>query len=141
MKVSANFSLQEFIDPVTYSERGEKSLQLIDNRIISIAQFFRDIYGGVTINNWHSGGSYKESGLRRFDTSTGAKYSQHKYGRAIDLKFSNKTAQQVYADIMNDKNKFFNAGLRVVENIQATPSWLHLDVRNTGLNDILIVNP
>lgn len=141
MKVSENFILKEFVDPVTYSERGENSIHLIDDRIITLAQYFRTLYGATTINNWHNGGQYKESGLRRSDTSTGAKYSQHKFGRAVDLKFSDTTVQKVYQDIMDNKQMFYNAGLRVVENISATPTWLHIDVRNTEVKSIVIVNP
>lgn len=141
MKVSENFILQEFIPPDIYKERGDNAITLLDDRIISLAQYFRTLYGVVTINNWHNGGNYKESGLRRSDTSTGAKYSQHKYGRAVDLKFSDKTVQEVYQDIMDNKQMFYNAGLRAVENINATPTWLHIDVRNTGVQSIIIVNP
>ena len=142
MKVSNNFVLQEFVTPEIWASHKERSLIFIDIRVIQIAQFLRDIYGGITINNWHTGGQYSESGLRSFNTSTGAKHSQHKYGRAIDLKFSDTTNKKVYADILANAKKFYDAGIRVVEDIADTPSWLHIDVRNTGkVNEIIIVSP
>jgi hypothetical protein len=142
MTLAPNFTLQEFIPPDIYAERGEKSIELLDDRIISLAQFFRDRYGSVTINNWNSGGQYKESGLRSALTTTGAKWSQHKRGAAVDLKFSTTTPQKVYADVLKNQKLFFEKGLRVMENIAATPSWLHIDVRYTGkINQIVIVNP
>jgi hypothetical protein len=65
MKVSKNFELQEFVDPVTWMIRGQKSVELIDSRLITLAQFMRDYFKvNVTINNWQTGGQYKESGLR-----------------------------------------------------------------------------
>lgn len=142
MTLAPNFTLQEFIPPDIYAERGEKSIELLDDRIISLAQFFRDRYGSVTINNWNSGGQYQESGLRSPFTKTGAKFSMHKFGRAIDMKFADTTPQKVYADVMKNQKLFFEKGLRVMENIVATPTWLHIDVRYTGkVNQIVIVNP
>jgi hypothetical protein len=142
MKVSQNFILQEFIPPDIYAERGDKSIELLDNRIISLAQFFRDYFGSITINNWDSGGQYKESGLRSFTTTIGAKYSQHRFGRGADLKFTGTTPQKAYAEVLKNQKLFYDKGLRVMENISATPSWLHIDVRITSkINQIEIVNP
>lgn len=139
---AANFITQEFVPKSVYSERGENSIYLIDERIIILAQLFRTRYGKITINNWHTGGSYNESGLRVPDTSTGAKYSQHKYGRAIDLKFADFTPEEIYKDVLKNSEMFYEKGLRCMENIAATPSWLHIDVRVTDkVNEILIVNP
>lgn len=142
MKVSKNFELEEFINKNTFLQYGSGSLKFIDNRIISIAQFLRDNFGGLTINDWHKGGHYNESGLRDFDTSTGAKFSQHKFGRAIDCKFSDYTVQQVYTKILANPKKFIDAGITTLEDISATPTWLHVDCRTTGkINDLTVVQP
>ena len=143
MKVSQNFILEEFVAPDIYAERGDKSIELLDNRIISLAQFFRDYFGSITINNWDSGGQYKESGLRSFTTTTGAKWSQHRFGRGADLKFTGTTPQKAYAEVLKHQKLFYEKGLRVMENITATPSWLHIDIRylNSAEQKITIVNP
>ena len=88
MIYAPNFVIQEFVPKEIYDIHFDNSIRLIDERIIILAQLFRTRYGAITINNWHNGGQYHESGLRLFSTPTGAKYSQHKYGRAVDLKFS-----------------------------------------------------
>lgn len=139
---AANFTIQEFVTKSVYTERGESSIYLIDERIIILAQLFRTRYGKITINNWHTGGQYNESGLRLPDTSTGAKYSQHKYGRAADLKFTDHTPEEVYADVLKNSKLFYEKGLRCMENIAFTKTWLHIDVRVTDkVDEILIVNP
>jgi len=45
MKVSANFYLQEFIDPDTYKRFGASSIWFIDRKIINLAQFIRERLG------------------------------------------------------------------------------------------------
>ena len=135
MKVSEHFDLREFIDPVTFRLRGEKSIELIDARIISIAEAVRQLTDcPVTINDWHTGGHYKESGLRIFSTSTGAKFSQHKYGRAVDLKVKGMDAEDVRNLIRQNWSMFHNLGLTTIE--KDTPSWVHVDCRNTGLEKL-----
>lgn len=143
MKVSTNFYLTEFVPKDVYEAYGEKSLQFVDERIIYIAQFVRDTFGkSVTINDWWDGGQYKESGYRSPDSKTGAFRSQHKAGRAIDIKVSGMTAKQVYDYIMSHEELFIQAGVTAMENITATPTWVHLDCRNTrDESKILIVNP
>lgn len=138
MKVSKDFELGEFIDPVTWMIRGQKSVELIDSRLIALVQFCRDYFNvRVTINNWHSGGQYKESGLRAWLSKTGAAYSQHKYGRAADLKFDGLEPEYVRNEIRRNWPVFKAAGLTTIE--KDTPTWVHIDVRYTGMETLLEV--
>ena len=138
MKEAPNFVIQEFVDPVTYSQRGEKSLELIDERIVKLAQVFRDYFKArVTINDWHTGGHYKESGLRTFDTTTGARLSQHKFGRAIDMKIEGYEAEGVRSEIRKNAEYFMAHGLTTIE--KDTPGWVHVDCRWTGMDTLLEV--
>jgi len=140
MKVSKDFELGEFIDPATWMVRGEKSIELIDTRLITLTQFFRDYFAvPITINNWHQGGQYKESGLRTFLTKTGATYSQHKFGRAADLKLSGLDTEEVRHEIRRNWKAFKQAGLTCIE--MDTPTWVHIDVRNTTTPEILYEIP
>ena len=135
MKVSEHFDLQEFVDPVTFGKFGDKSLQFIDPKLFAIAEAFRGlVFGPATINTWHTGGQYKESGLRRFDTATGAKYSQHKFGRAIDIKIVGGNYDHLRSLIRYHWPELKEAGLTTIE--LDTPTWLHLDCRNTGLDSL-----
>lgn len=143
MKVSTNFQLTEFIDKKTFQKWGDASIWFIDPRIIQVAQFIRERHGvPVTINNWSSGGQYQYSG---FDPPGGYRkatsLSQHRFGRAIDLKFSGITIEEAYKDIMDSQDLYMKVGLTTVENIIYTPTWLHCDIRETKMDEIKIVNP
>ena len=138
MKIADNFDLREFVDPETWQLLGEKSRWLIDDRIINCAAALRAITGkAVTINNWHTGGQYHESGLRSPFTTTGAKFSQHKFGRAVDCKVEGMTAEEVRQLIKQHWLHFKSVGLTTIE--KDTPTWVHLDCRNTGLETLLEV--
>jgi hypothetical protein len=135
MKVSKDFELREFVDPVTYQIRGDRSIELIDNRLIKLTQFFRDYFGvPTTVNNWHLCGHYNESGLRTWLTKTGAKYSQHKYGRAGDLKLEGLDPEEVRQEMRRNWPKFKAAGLTTIE--KDTPTWNHISVQFTGLETL-----
>ena len=137
MKVSTNFYLSEFIDPDTYKRFGDSSIWFIDPQIIQVAQFIRTRFDrSVTIN----GGGYKYSG---FDPPEGFRkatsLSQHRFGRAIDIKTDNMP--EIYRDILQSPELYIKVGLTTIENIEATPTWLHLDCRWTKEDKIRVVNP
>ena len=140
IKVSDNFFLTEFIDPVTFAELGEYSIHKIDKQLIDIAQYARVNTGlPCTINNWASGGQYKESGLRRPDTTTGAKKSAHKLGKAIDLKIKGMSGQQMYDWARKNATKLYQLGVRRIETPSLTPSWLHMDTKEHGKEGVILV--
>lgn len=143
IQITPNFFLDEFIDPSIYAARGERSVALMDHRMIMFAQWLREAAGRpLTINNWASGGQFRESGLRRSDTRTGAKWSQHKYGRAIDIKCQGLTPRELFAIVKANEAYLIQHQLcTTIENLEYTVSWLHCDCRFTGLDRLLIVDP
>ena len=142
MNISKHFTIQEFVYPELYNQWGDKSIYFLDQRIVNVAEFIREkINKPITINNWHTGGQYKESGLRSLNTSTGGALSQHKFGRAADLKVQGMTPAQVLQFIKDNWAELHALGLTTVEDIAMTPTWLHIDVRWTGLSELLIVKP
>lgn len=139
MKISEHFDIREFVDPETYAIRGDKSQELVDIRIVRCAELLRELTGKpVIINTWHVGKQYKESGLRLPTTSTGAKFSQHKFGRAIDVKVSGINAEEVRNIIRTNWKEFKEAGLTTIE--KDTPTWVHMDCRFTGLDSLYEVS-
>lgn len=137
IKVSNNFYLHEFVSKEIYASWGKRSVWFLDQRLFLLAQFFRDRFGQTTIN----GGQYNYSGFREPECTIGGKLSQHRFGRAIDLKFKEITVQEVYKDVINNYDLYKKFGLTTLENIDATPTWLHVDLRNTNKEELLIVNP
>lgn len=142
MQLTKNFILQEFIYPEIYQQWGDRAIWFIDYRIVNIMQYLRTKIGkSITVNNWHVSGSYKESGLRAFDTPTGGKLSQHKFGRAVDLKVEGLFPFEVLEFIQKRYRDFSALGLTAVEDTAYTPMWLHLDCRNWNDTILHIVKP
>lgn len=135
----AHFKLQELVPPDVYQALGERAWELLDLRALVTLDHLREALGPITVNNWHAGGNYKESGLRSPATSTGAKYSQHKFGRAFDCKFNGVTPHEARDYVLRNADRF--PYLTTIENPDATPTWFHFDVRNHQRNGVWIVNP
>lgn len=143
MQVSPNFTLQEFIDPETYRRFGHKSIWFIDLRMIAIAQLIRDLSdSAVTINSWNAGGRYQLSGFRPPSTTIGAGLSQHRFGRAIDVKVKGFTPEEIHHLISYNWSQFKLEGLTAIEDTAKTPTWNHLDCRPVfDPSELLIVRP
>ena len=99
----------------------------------------RERFGKMTVNDWHWEGQFKYSGLRPFGAGPGDAFSQHRYGRAFDPKPKEVTPQEMHAEILKAPEKFPH--LRVLEAIEATPTWVHFDTRGHTRSGIWIVKP
>lgn len=166
IKVAENFYLDEFVDPHTYFYELDNGFGLVDDRLFDVAQLLRDYYGsGIRINSWwwyyekyklektsskivigienHSKIS-KWSGIRTGRTSIGSSRSAHRTmhsgkGLAIDPKSDSKAFFKIVKD---NAEEFYNLGLRRLEDISITPTWLHMDLleRNTSPDSIRVVD-
>lgn len=143
MKVSANFSLQEFIDPETFKKFGDQSIWFLDQKIIHIAQFMRERFKlPVTINSWHTGGTFQFRGFRPPACTVGATLSQHRFGRGIDCNVDGVFPRDVAKDIIQNFSTYKKYGLTTIEDPGATETWSHIDVRNNNNSEnLLIVKP
>ncbi len=121
-----NFIVQEFVDRDVFEARGQAAWDLLCPKLLIVVDTLRKRYG--PINNWHTGGPFHESGLRDPFTKTGAKWSMHKLGRAVDLKFSNVTPIEVQEYILSHPEEY--GTLTCMENAAITKTWLHADTRN-----------
>lgn len=164
IKVSKNFYLDEFLNPTLYgnlingrdiywSKLAEDNIEQFYKefkngyklkKLISIAQFVRDRYGkSVTINNWGTGGSRVDSGVRNPDSTTGAPKSAHKQWEAIDLLVEGISESKIYEDVLSSQKDFIKAGVTEIENGTWNKStgegWTHLSIRQTGLTFIKIL--
>lgn len=135
------FDVREFVDPRTWQLRGIKAAELIDPKIVAICDILREHAGPLIVNNWHNKGQYKSSGFRAVWDNTGGVLSQHRCGRAADVKSKKYKPGQLLSIIMQHKAEFMVAGLTCIESLQFTPTWLHLDCRATGLDDLVFVQP
>ncbi len=130
------FKLYELVPKATYEllkNRPWVIWQLFDERILYSADRIRKRYGKMLANTWYWGGGHQYRGWRPHDCDVGAVYSQHKFGRAIDLEPIEVTAEEIRQDIKKGEN------FRYITCIEENVSWLHIDVRN--YKGLLIVKP
>ncbi len=133
------FELFELLDKVTYqttTHYGDRRWQWFDDRALITLEKLRDYAGTTFINNWYWGGDNQWGGLRPFNCSVGALYSQHKFGRAFDPKFTKKTADEVREYILSNRDKF-----PYITCLEIGVPWVHVDCRNWNVNKngILII--
>ncbi len=150
MKLTKNFYLWEFISPGIWRTRREKALWLLDKPTILIVQKLRTRIGkGITCCNWHDPIDgypiYKYSGYRSPSCKIGAKLSDHRIAKSVDLKIlglPNRGADILRDEIItNYKSIYQPMGLTVIEHEDFAVNWCHLSTRWTGLNTLSIIKP
>jgi len=126
------FKITELVNPILLNKIGtETAWKLFDEQLLKAADQLRIKYGVIFVNK----GELKDCGLRDWTSPTGAKYSAHKFGRALDahimaieklglskvekIKMYNKIRRELMLDPQ------FNC-LNFEDNI----SWLHFDTFN-----------
>jgi hypothetical protein len=133
------FAIEELVPPEVHSLLGDQAWDLFDPSALLTLDALREEFGPLRINNWHIGGTYKESGYRLSTSPTGAPQSKHKLGQAFDLKPSRITPRELYDGILATPKRW--PLLTTLENIEHTPTWVHFDVRANPSEGIRIVNP
>lgn len=128
------FVIQEWVDRATWNALGVAAAWMIDPAIVRVCDLLRELAGvPVTVNNWHywkrGQPLYLSSGYRSKFDRTGAAYSQHRCGRAADVKVSGFSPSLVVELIQKNAAEFEAAGLTTIENVAFTKTWTHLDVR------------
>jgi len=129
------FKIQELVPPSIYNALGSKSLIVMDARMLYTADCLREHFGKpITINNWHKSGKFSQRGFRD-NSSVGATYSQHRYGRALDMDIKGVTAEEARIEIVKNRNKF-----KYITTLESDVSWLHADCRNAlGKNGAIVM--
>lgn len=139
-KVSEHFFIYEFVPKVIFDRYDLKSKWFIRPEIIKLAQFYRNYFGRpVYINNWYWGGPRYNRGFRTPNSQVGVLYSQHKLGAAFDCNIQGLSPDQVRSEIMANATTFMDAGLTTLEDGAIATTWIHSDIRPTGLSEIWIV--
>lgn len=134
-----HFDLRELVPPDVYMDRGPAAWELLDPRALIVLDALREKFGPCVVNDWHLGGGFKESGFRNPVTGTGARLSQHKFGRAFDCKFKNAKPREVFDHLLEHADEW--PLLTVLEDVEHTWSWVHIDVRAADWQGIRVVKP
>ena len=126
------FKIKELVCPILLKNISENILwMMFDDRLLRCADLIKEKYGAITINV----GDLVDCGLRDINSKTGARYSAHKLGRALDLhidsiekkKLSKEEKIKEYNIVRKEllEDERFNC-LSFENNI----SWLHIDTYN-----------
>jgi hypothetical protein len=125
-----HFKLKELFPPDMLETPEAILWQLLDPRVLMAADALRDEFGPA----WCNTGDLTQRGWRHSKSATGAKWSQHKYGRALDLTFKNANAETVRQSIRQKRGTY-----RMITCIERDVSWVHIDCRN--YDGLMEVNP
>lgn len=124
--IPEHFELQELVPRHVYQDRGMQGWELLDPLLLETIDVIRNQFGPAIINNWATGGNREWSGLRTQESPYGSQYSQHRFGRAADMLFSNVTVHEAREYIIANPDRF-----PLITGIEKDVDWLHIDVRNT----------
>jgi len=120
------FKTEELVDPDTFFAFGERSLMFLDIRVLKLIDAIRIYFNSpMTINNWNTGGGFKNRGFRNPKSSVGASYSQHRFGRAVDFDVRGKTADQVRQIILNNQHIH---PFSEITRMELGTNWVHIDL-------------
>jgi len=134
------FNLAELLPKTLYEKlKHEDKLwvgwMLFDERALKTLDKLRDKFGSAIVNNWnvktdwlHS--KYNYSGYRQHHCSVGAVYSQHRFGRAFDVKFKDYHSEEGYAEIREYVLRHPTAFKFLTCLEMNIPNWFHFDCRN-----------
>lgn len=127
------FGIKELVSPIVYEKWGERAWMFFDEDVLRDLDTIRETYKSeIIINNWATGGSLKQCGLRsNMDELVKSKktlyLSAHCLAKGFDLHcrygHNQKLWQHCYNLILHKKLKKF----RRLENIKATTGWVHID--------------
>ena len=130
------FSIKELVSPIVYDKWKEQAWMFFDKTVLQDLDTIRETYGHpIIINNWASGGTLKQCGLRsNMDDLVKSKktlyLSAHIRGTAFDLHcaygHNNKLWQHCYNLIKSKKLKAFNG----LEDYKKTNGWVHVQSTN-----------
>ena len=130
------FSIKELVSPIVYAKWQENSWMFFNEEILKELDYIRETYNSpIIINNWASGGTLKQCGLRsnldqivKDKTKKDMLYlSAHTMACAFDLHckygHNEKLYNHVYNLIKTKKLKYFKR----LENFVNTKTWVHTD--------------
>lgn len=117
--------------------------------VLMTADLLRERFGAITVNNWHSGGSWQNRGLR-LTSAVGAKYGPHLRGAALDCNFKDATPPEIRKEMekagcfepgfKNKKNFGEDACFKYIGRVENTQNgkqigWFHFDIWNNQPTD------
>lgn len=156
IKLTENFFLDEFVDPVTFFTEPDNGRSKINMKVVKCVQLLRTKKGSsININGWwkhlpqdllvfdpiafedlmEKKGVPIWSGYRSSRCTIGAPKSAHKISKAVDPKGDEK---ELFKIVCDNSKEFYTLGLRRLEDIEITNGWLHMDIESRNCTPNLI---
>ena len=138
------FDLREVVSKQVYERYGTACWSFFDPRLLAVVVWLRKNMGiPLVCNNWASGGKFDERGFRsnldplvESKTKKGSLYcSSHSRGQGIDLSSGRATAPTIRWWICMHRAEL-PYPIRL-ESDKSAPTWVHIDVCNTGTEPIV----
>lgn len=139
IKKCNHFGIKELVSKVVYNKFGESAWMFFSPDTLSDLDIIREANGaGIIINNWASGGSLSQCGLRtNMDPLVKDKktlyVSAHILGKGFDLHDTLNRNMRLYNIVIDLINKGKLKTFRRVENIKSTPGWVHVDAYQSNV--------
>jgi hypothetical protein len=130
------FGIKELVSPIVYNKWGEQAWMFFKESTLKGLDLFREAYNSpIIINNWASGGSLKQCGLRsnlddivlEKTRKNGLYLSAHCLAKGFDLHCKYGHNSKLWSSCLNlIKSKKAGDFMRI-EAIEITPGWVHVD--------------
>ena len=136
---SKRFKIQELVPLHLYNLLHEDALwNLFDEGLIKSIDAIKEKFpnGSIIINNYAWSGTRTQSGIRTKDSKYYSEGSMHSVGKAVDMVFTKYTADEVREYILKNQGEF-----PFIRRIEEDVSWLHIDCKYTGNDDIITFKP
>ena len=129
-----HFKAYELVPEIVYKQFGDLSEYFIDSKLRETLDKIRIFINmPIIVNNWINGGEFSNRGFRTADSNIGAKLSMHKVGGAIDCHCPHLSADELREIVIKNQSRF-----KHIKRIEADVNWLHMDIKETGLNYIYL---
>ena len=135
---SKYFEIHELVPEELYHTVHEDVLwRMVPQKLIESIDQIKEKFpkGSMSINNYEWAGNRRWSGLRTVGSPWYSHGSQHTTLNAVDAVFSKYTTDEVRNYILTNPNEFTH-----VRRIETNVNWLHIDLKETGRQDIVTFN-
>ena len=118
------FKVEELVPPDLFTIHGYDSLYFLDDRILKTLDMLRDfLETPIIVNDWKNGGLFTQRGYRTAQ-SIGAKYSAHRFGKAVDFDVKKLSSDQFRKMVQKGE---LDSCLKYITRIEDNVSWNHID--------------
>jgi hypothetical protein len=108
---------------------------LFDERLLRTMDNLREKFGRMVVNTWKNNGRHCFRGFRPPECTIGARFSQHRFGRAIDMVPLDSTVEHIREEILAYPN---SQRFKHIGGMEMGTSWLHIDVRGRRHSDMIL---